>query len=324
MNFKRKLLILLLTFIIFPLNTFAYSKYLIPGGENIGISISNDGVLIVGFYDTENGKNKDLQIGDTITSINNNSITSINDMLSSINISNSDTVVIKLGYKRDGKEYYTNLSLVKDKSGIYKTGLYVKDSVTGIGTLTFIDPKTGKYGALGHSITDSTTNIKFEIKDGKIFKSDITGIDKSVNGQTGEKNAKFYFDTIYGNIEKNLETGIFGTYSDDYNSNNVLEVGEISDIKLGKAIIKTTLTNNKVQEYEIEIVSIDEANATKNILFRITDQSLLNITGGIVKGMSGSPIIQDNKIIGAVTHTVISDNTKGYGISIVKMLESME
>lgn len=321
MNFKRKLLILFLIFCMLPINTLAMSKYLVLGGENLGISIQNNGILIVGFYDCSTKSN--LQIGDVITSINDQEISSINEMLKIIN-TDGDTLNLKIGYKRNNQSLETNLFLKKDSSGVFKTGLYVKDSITGIGTLTFIDPNTNKYGALGHSITDSKTNIKFEIKNGKIFKSDVLSIDKSEDFKTGEKNAKFYFDTVYGTIEKNEETGIYGTYSDDYNSNDLVEVGSIDDIKLGSAYIKTTLKGDKVEKFNIEIISVDKTSDTKNILFKVVDKNLLKETGGIVKGMSGSPIVQDNKIIGAITHTVISDNTKGYGISIVKMLESME
>lgn len=322
MNFKRRLLILFFSLIILPINTFAYSKYLVPGGENIGINIQSNGILVVGFYEIETEKSS-LEIGDIIIYINDERVSSINDMLKIIDTSNNN-IKLKIGYKRNGELKETYLNLSKDKTGVYKTGLYVKDNITGIGTLTFIDPFTNIYGALGHSIVESKTNIKFDIKDGKIFKSSIVSIDKSRDGSPGEKNAKFYFDTIYGTIDKNNETGIYGTYSDDYNSNNLVEVGNLSDIRLGTAYIKTTLDDNIVKDYKIEIIDIDTLSETKNILFKVVDDVLLEKTGGIVKGMSGSPIIQDEKIIGAVTHTVISDNTKGYGISIINMLKSIK
>ena len=322
MNFKKRLLILILSLIILPLNTFAYSKYLVPGGENLGIHIKSSGILVVGFYDINN-KKSDLQLGDKIISINDQSVTSIDEMLKVMN-NDKDMINLKIGYLRGNEKKETTLNLTKDENGIFKTGLYVKDSVTGIGTLSFIDPTTNQYGALGHSITDSKTNVKFEVRDGKIFKADVSSIDRSVDGKTGEKNAKFYFETDYGTITKNTDTGIYGVYKKEYNKDNVLEVMSIEDVKLGDAIIRTTLTDNKIEEYKIKILDIDKDNDTKNLLFQITDDKLLQETGGIVKGMSGSPIIQNNKIIGAVTHTVISDNTKGYGISIIKMLESME
>ena len=320
--FKKRLLILFLSLIILPLNTLAYSKNLILGGENLGIHIKSSGILVVGFYDI-NTKKSDLQIGDRIVSINDQNVSSIDEMINTVNDDRNITS-LKIGYLRNNELKNTTLNLVKDDNGVFKTGLYVKDSITGIGTLTFIDPSNNIYGALGHSITDSKTNIKFEIKNGKIFKADVSSIDKSVDGRTGEKNAKFYFETEYGTITKNLETGIYGIYQKEYNKNNTIEVGNIDEIELSDAYIRTTLDNNKTENFKIEILSVDKDSSTKNILFQITDTNLLNKTGGIVKGMSGSPIIQNNKIIGAVTHSVISDNTKGYGISIIKMLESIE
>lgn len=320
--FKKRLLILFLSLIILPLNTLAYSKNLILGGENLGIHIKSSGILVVGFYDI-NTKKSDLQIGDRIVSINDQNVSSIDEMINTVNDDRNITS-LKIGYLRNNELKNTTLNLVKDDNGVFKTGLYVKDSITGIGTLTFIDPSNNIYGALGHSITDSKTNIKFEIKNGKIFKADVSSIDKSVDGRTGEKNAKFYFETEYGTITKNLETGIYGIYQKDYNKKDTIEVGNIDEIELSDAYIRTTLDDNKVENFKIEILSVDKESSTKNILFQITDTNLLNKTGGIVKGMSGSPIIQNNKIIGAVTHSVISDNTKGYGISIIKMLESIE
>lgn len=320
--FKKRLLILFLSLIILPLNTLAYSKNLILGGENLGIHIKSSGILVVGFYDI-NTKKSDLQIGDRIVSINDQNVSSIDEMINTVNDDRNITS-LKIGYLRNNELKNTTLNLVKDDNGVFKTGLYVKDSITGIGTLTFIDPSNNIYGALGHSITDSKTNIKFEIKNGKIFKANVSSIDKSVDGRTGEKNAKFYFETEYGTITKNLETGIYGIYKKDYNKKDTIEVGNIDEIELSDAYIRTTLDDNKVENFKIEILSVDKESSTKNILFQITDNNLLNKTGGIVKGMSGSPIIQNNKIIGAVTHSVISDNTKGYGISIIKMLESIE
>ncbi len=322
MNFKRKLQILFLTFLILPLNVFAYPKYLVPGGENLGIHIQNNGILVVGFYDNQE-KKSDLAIGDIIVSINDQDTKSINDMLKIVDVKD-DEMNLKIGYLRNQILSYTNMFLKKDINGVFKTGLYVKDSITGIGTLTYIDPNSNMFGALGHSVADSKTNVKFDVKDGKIFRADITSIERSKDGTTGEKNAKFYFDTSYGTIEKNMETGIYGIYKKEYEKDNILEVSTPDKIKIGEAYIRTTLDNNEVENFNIEILNVDLDSKTKNILFAITDDKLLKKTGGIIKGMSGSPIIQDNKIIGAVTHTVISDNTKGYGISIINMLESME
>lgn len=325
MNFKRKLLSILIFFIIIiPLNAFAYTK-LIPGGENIGITIKADGILVVGFYDV-NGKNiaynQGVRLGDKIVSINDEKITTIKELSEKIN-AKTDSININLGIIRDNMLKNVKLKLTKEENGIYKTGMYVKDSLTGIGTITFITPDQ-KYGALGHEVVESATNQKLEVKEGEIYASDITSIKRSIRGETGEKNAKIYFNKIKGNIEKNLETGIFGTYNEKVNEDELLPIGDLSEVKAGEAEIITVVNNNQKERFKIEIISIDKESDTKNFAIKLTDENLVKKTGGIVKGMSGSPIIQNGKIIGAVTHAVVDNPTKGYGISIVKMLESME
>lgn len=324
MNFKRKLLSILIFFIIIPLNAFAYTK-LIPGGENIGITIKADGILVVGFYDV-NGKNiaynQGVRLGDKIVSINDEKITTIKELSEKIN-AKTDSININLGIIRNNMLKNVKLKLTKEENGIYKTGMYVKDSLTGIGTITFITPDQ-KYGALGHEVVESATNQKLEVKEGEIYASDITSIKRSIRGETGEKNAKIYFNKIKGNIEKNLETGIFGTYNEKIKEDELLPIGDLSEVKVGEAEIITVVNNNQKERFKIEIISIDKESDTKNFAIKLTDENLVKKTGGIVKGMSGSPIIQNGKIIGAVTHAVVDNPTKGYGISIVKMLESME
>lgn len=325
MNFKRKLLIILIFFIIIPLNTFAYSKYLIPGGQNIGINIKSDGVLVVGFYEVD-GKNiaynQGLRVGDKIVSINDNDITTIEELSKMIN-SSSEKLNVNLGIIRDNRFKDVKLSLTRGENGIYKTGMYVKDSVTGIGTITFIT-LDNQYGALGHEVLESATNEKLEIKEGQIYESKITSITKSTKGVTGEKNARIFFEKVQGDVVKNLETGIFGHYNVEINKEEALEVADINEVTIGKAEIITVLKDNIKEKYEIEILSIDKNSDTKNFAIKLTDKTLLEKTGGIIKGMSGSPIIQNGKIVGAVTHAVVDNPIKGYGISVIKMLESIE
>ena len=327
MNFKRKLLIFLISFIfIIPLNTLAYSKYLIPGGENVGIKIEALGVYVVGFYPV-NGKNiaKDagFMIGDRIVSINSSKVNNIADLINKINNDDND-IMVKYGVMRDNKMQYITMNLIKDKDGSYKTGIYVKDTITGIGTLTYINPDNNSFGALGHEISEVNTGISFTIASGAIYPSTITSIDKGMFGKPGEKNAKIDMQTVYGNIEKNLETGIFGKLNTKISNEEVMEIVDTNDVKIGKAEIITVLEDNKKEKFDIEILSIDKDNPTKNFFIKVIDKKLLEKTGGIVKGMSGSPIIQDGKIVGAVTHTVLDDPSKGFGISIIKMLESVE
>lgn len=327
MNFKKKLqlsIILLLT--LFPSIVFAYSDKIILGGDNIGIKVYSKNVMVVGFYKVEDsyiGEDAGLKVGDLITKINDKSISSIEEMISIIN-SQKELGYIKITFIRNNKEMSTNLELKKDSNNIYKTGLYVKDQINGIGTLTYIDPNTKIFGALGHEIAEKNSYEKVEIKDGSIFNSEITGITRSENGTPGSKEAKFYSDQVYGKITKNEESGIFGIYTDTFDSLDVIEVEEPDNVKLGNAKIRTVIEGKEVNMYDIEIIHIDKNSPTKNILFKITDQELISKTGGVVAGMSGSPIIQENKIVGAVTHVVVNDPEKGYGIFITTMLEEGE
>jgi len=231
---------------------------------------------------------------------------------------------VEIKYKRNNEIFTTTLKIYQDKDKVQKTGLYVKNSISGIGTLTFIDPNTKLFGALGHEILEKTTGKILEIKDGKIYDSEVTDIIKSENGIPGEKNAKYYSNNVWGNVTENTNQGIFGSYIEPLPDKKLYKVASIDEIKLGKAYIRTVLEGRKIKEYEINITKINENGKTKNLAFEITDQELLNITGGIIQGMSGSPILQNESIIGAVTHVVIDSPSKGYGIFITNMLEEAE
>lgn len=325
MFFKKTALLLLLITLFIPIKVFAYSNYIIAGGENIGIELNSKGIIIVGTYkigNKEPAKEANLYVGDKIIKINDQKVDNINQMLDIIN--NGNLEQIKITYTRENKEYDTKLNLIKDSNNIYKTGLYVKDAITGVGTLTFIDPNTKLYGALGHEIIEKNSGQKLEIKDGKIYNSTVVGITKSNRGDPGEKNAKYNNNQIYGNVLENTKSGIFGNYTSTLPNKKLYKVAKSDEIKLGSAQILTVLDNNEVKAYDINIIKNNENVDIKNILFEITDTNLLNKAGGIVQGMSGSPIIQDNNIIGAVTHVVVDDCTKGYGIYITKMLEEAE
>lgn len=320
-NFKNKLfLILILTTLIIPISAYAYSDEVILGGENVGIEVNSSGVLVVGFYNvngTSPGRDAGLKIGDTILKVDDTVIQGITDLSKHFN----DSKTLKITYKRGNITSETTLNLVQDNK-VYKTGLYVKDSIVGIGTLTFIDPSTKRFGALGHEILEQTTGTKFEIKNGKIFESNVTGIDKADRGSVGEKNAIYNEDKVFGNIDKNDVTGIYGNYSKKYNERDLIKIS--SDVEVGKAFIKTVISGQKKQDFEINILNIDKNHETKNILFEVTDETLLNKGNGIVQGMSGSPIVQNDKLVGAVTHVVVDDPHKGYGILITNMLKESE
>lgn len=326
-KFKKILLIFLLSFIIMPTGALAYSDYVYAGGDNIGIELRSKGVMIIGTYKVKDGypaKEAGLRSGDMITAINDKTISSITDMVNVIH-ENEDSDHVKVTYIRGVEKLETDLKIQKEDS-VYKTGLYVKDSITGIGTLSFIDPNTKKYGALGHEITEKNTGQILEIKDGHIFESEVTGVERSEIGTPGEKNAKLYSDQVTGTVSKNSNQGIFGTYTSDIQSRKQYKVAQPSEVKLGAAKMLTVLNGTTIEEYEVNIVNInkDFSQKTKNILFEITDQKLLQQTGGVVSGMSGSPIIQDDKIVAVVTHVVVDNPKRGYGIFVTNMLEEAD
>lgn len=328
-KFKNKTMLLLLLTIslILPTNVLAYSQYIMAGGENIGIELNSDGIIIVGTYKVNgNDPARDAKLynGDKIIKINDQNVNNIEQMLNIINkMKNTNT--IKITFKRSNEILDTNLNLIKDNNEVYKTGLYVKDAITGVGTLTFIDPNTKLYGALGHEIIEKNTGQKLEIKDGKIYDSTVTSITPSNDGSPGEKNARYDNSKVYGNVSENTKSGIFGTYTSTLPNKKLYKVANSNEINLGSAKILTVLNDNEVKEYDINILKkSDSEQEIKNLLFEITDKELLDKAGGIVQGMSGSPIVQGEYIIGAVTHVVVDNCTRGYGIFITNMLEEAE
>ena len=326
MKIKNKLLNAIILFLlIIPLNVFAYSSYIIPGGETIGIEVNSKGVLVVGFYKVNNsyiGRSAGFEVGDRIIKLNNKEVNNIYSMIETINKTDNNTVEFTI--LRGTSEKNISLNLSEDSDGVLKTGLYVKDSINGIGTLTYIDPSTNIFGALGHEIIEKSTAEKFEIKDGIIFGANVVGIEKSTNGNAGENTATYNKTEVFGKITGNEISGIFGKYTSNVEGKEKLEVAESKDIKTGEATIRTVIKDDKIEEFKINIIKLDDNSDTKNILFEVVDDRLLKEAGGIVQGMSGSPIIQNNKIIGAVTHVIVNDTTKGYGIFITTMLKEGE
>jgi len=320
----KKILITFFISIMIPISVLAYSSEVYLGGDNIGIEVKTKGILVVGLYDINNdyiASSSGISTGDYILEINGKKINNIDEFTNEIDSNRGENVDIK--YKRNNKIYSSKLKVV-NQDGINKTGLYLKDEVSGIGTLTLIDPENNRFLALGHAVLDSSTNNILEIDDGSIYSSYITGINKSSGGVPGEKVGESDSNNKYGVVNKNTNKGIFGEYQIDFNNKNKIKVGNVDEIKLGKATIYTVVDGNNIEEYEINIDSIDKNSDLKNILFTITDKELLEKTGGIVQGMSGSPIVQNDKIIGAITHVIVDDCKRGYGIFITNMLEESE
>ena len=321
----QRLALFLLTFLTVPYSILAYSSKIIVSGDTVGIKLNTEGILIVGSYDI-NGHNTlveaGLKNGDIINKINNKNVNKVEDMVNIIKECNCDN--IDISYLRDKEQKKTNLNLY-ESGNIKKTGLYVKDSISGIGTLTYIDPETKLFGVLGHEIIDNATGQIINIDSGTIFDSKVTGITKSERGIPGEKNAIIYNEKIEGNIFENTNKGLFGKYTSSINTSNLYKVASIRDVKIGDAKILTVLDGTEVGQFSINILKVSEtSDKLKNIEFEVTDKELLNKTNGIVQGMSGSPIIQGDYVVGAVTHVVVENPHKGYGILITNMLEEGE
>lgn len=318
-----KKIFLLLMVLILPANLHAYSEQVLLGGQNVGIEAYSKGVIVVGFYKVDNRYigSETLNVGDIILEIEGYPVNSIKEMTDIIDKNIKDGKVNVL-IKRNNKEKETTMSLVKEGS-VYKTGLYIKEKITGIGTITYIDPNTKITGLLGHELTSALSNNKIEVKNGKLYSSAVSEIDRSTNGRVGSKNAKIDYNNSLGIVNKNSSVGIFGLYKRALPNNKLLNVAKWDEIELGKATIYTTINDSTVLPYEITITKLNknEISTNKSISFTVIDNNLLSVTGGIVQGMSGSPIVQNDKIIGAVTHVLVDDVVKGYAVFIRTMLE---
>ena len=305
-------------------------------GNTVGVKLKTDGVLVIGMSDVvTKGNNKvlpardsSIRPGDTILQINNQKVNGISDLVKEIESSQGKAVTLK--YKRAGKVEETKIIPVKavddDK---YHVGLWVRDSTAGIGTLTFYDPSSGYFGALGHGITDIDTGILMPIKSGELVASDILAVKKSERGSPGELKGVFAEEKKLGTISINSEFGIYGELNDDAQksiSSTLYPIAVRCDVEEGPAYILSNVEGSTVEKYSVEIerVSRHNVNGLKDMVVRVTDERLINATGGIVQGMSGSPIIQNGRIIGAVTHVLVNDPTRGYGIFIESMLKNID
>ncbi len=308
----------------------------IPGGHSIGVKMNIKGVLVVGMEEIENNEGSfinpsleaGLQIGDVLLSINGTDVTNSSHVQDLINDSSKE---VNVRVKRKDEIYNFTVHPVFSKlDNSYRIGLWVRDKTAGVGTLTFFNEANKAFGALGHAITDVDTGILFNVQDGEILNSKVLSVQQGKSGHPGEIKGIFYeADKPIGALRSNTEFGIFGEI---YNSienpmiHSSIPIGYQNDIKKGKAHIYTTLEGNKIEKFEVYIEKINYQTKpdTKSMIIRVTDDRLLNKSGGIVQGMSGSPIIQNNKLIGAVTHVFVNDPSKGYGIFIEWMLKASE
>lgn len=307
-------------------------NYAIPCGTPVGIYLKSRGVLVIGTgtLTGADGMNVEpaygvLRSGDYIEAINGRPLSRKEELIEAVNQSGPEKVTLNI---RRGQEQMTvSMSPVEDEDGKYKLGAWVRDDTQGIGTMTYLD-LNGKFGALGHGISDSDTGDVVEIEDGALYETQILGIEKGSSGKPGVMSGVIYYGTgsQLGEIDANTETGIFGTAGEGLRSrissiSEPVPIGYRQDVQAGPALLRSSVSG-EVKDYQIEIRKVDYSTGhrTKSIVFEVVDEELLSLTGGVIQGMSGSPILQNGKLIGAVTHVFVQDSTKGYGIFIENML----
>ena len=298
----------------------------IPVGNIAGVKLYTNGVLVVGMSEIEGEdsktykpyENTGIEEGDTIIKINDNVISSTDDLIEKVNMSNGEKIEIEYIHDEETKE--CSITPIKTSNEEYKLGLWVRDSAAGVGTVTFYEPSTQSFGALGHGITDIDTGDLLNIASGEFVTAKVLNIKKGEDGNPGKIQGTVEEQETIGEITKNTEFGIYGKIQDlsslNIDTSKEMEVAMRDEIELGKATILCSLDNQTVKEYEIEITKIYKDNHynNKSMEIKVTDEELIEKTGGIIQGMSGSPIIQNGKFIGAVTHVLVNSSTEGYAI----------
>ena len=307
------------------------TRYAIPCGSPIGIYLKSDGVMVIGtgrITSTDGMETEPafgiLKSGDYIEAFNGIPMNTKEDLITAVNQSKGEDSVVSL--RRGGEEVEVGVKPIEGQDGQYKLGAWVRDDTHGIGTITYVD-MNGNFGALGHGISDSDTGNLVETSEGALYSTQIMGIEKGAIGKPGLLSGVIYYgpQSHMGEITQNTDEGIFGTVNQQFQkqvTSEPLEIACRQDVKEGLAYIRSNISG-EMKDYAIEIQKVDYNSDHKNksMVIKVTDPELLELTGGIVQGMSGSPIIQDGKLAGAVTHVFVQDATRGYGILIENMLE---
>lgn len=288
------------------------------GGFPLGFTFNCDGVLVVAI---SNDSSENLEVGDIIRKIEGFNISCEEDISDVLNSKIKGKKRLLLNVQRNGEEKQAYIDPIFDKnSEKFKLGIWIRDDAAGVGTITYVRKDNLRFGALGHPVCDIDTGSMMPVSNGNIYKCNIVGYKKGEKGNAGELKGLFLRNgSVFGSLDKNLKCGVFGTFNKDridFINSELVEVAGRNEIKSGKATIRCTIDGYVPEDYEIEIVKtyFKANNDTKSMFIRVTDQRLIERTGGIVQGMSGSPIIQKGKLVGAVTHVFVSDPTKGYGI----------
>ena len=301
----------------------AFAKELVVGGQAVGIQVETRGALVAGLTQVETAEGikkpaqeAGLREGDVICALNGETVFSASELIE--RIASSDGEAAELSVRRNGESVRIAVTPVKSKDGKWMLGMWLRDGISGIGTVTFTDPGSGIYGALGHSISETDGGGDIPVDKGVITDAEIVGVNPAAAGRPGELNGCSDSGRILGSIDSNTAHGIFGKAAGPLGDRR-LDTGTVTT---GKASILCTLQGRRCEEYSVEINRIYKDSSGEHVMLTVTDPELLERTGGIVQGMSGSPIIQNGMIVGAVTHVFVNDPTRGYGVSIQDMLRS--
>ena len=317
---KRTMERIAVTFIVivcFCSQAAAMPETLVPVGKTVGIHLQ--GELTVAEVE-DSAEQAGLRVGDRIVSVN--GVRAENAEALRLMIEGEETV--DLGIEREGKTMKLEMRPEKTADGA-RLGIRVRDGITGVGTVTFYDPRTGRFGALGHGVSDPKSGRRIETGGGSILSCRVTDVSRGSTGAPGELHGAFSDEDHIGKIDKNSGAGIFGTMDAPCEASTALPAAGADEAKIGRAQILSNVAGTEVQSFDVEVLNIDPNDRNgRNYIIRVCDDDLLSATGGIVQGMSGSPILQDGRIIGAVTHVLVDDPTIGYGISIETMLGAAE
>ncbi len=304
----------------FALQAAAYPAELVPVGAAVGIRMQTDGVVVTGFDDGAPARAAGLKTGDVIRSVDGAAVTEAAELARAVQESGGGKLTITA--LRRGKSVELSVTPAR-AGGVYRLGVYLRDGIAGIGTVKYFDPETGAYGALGHGISDHGSTQLLPIAGGTLLHADVVGVARGKRGSPGQLQGAFGADGGIGTVERNTSCGIFGRMDYDGALPEALPVASRGEVKAGPARVRCTVSGHTVREFAVNIDRVSPDGALgREIALTVTDPALIEQTGGIVQGLSGAPIVQDGKLVGAVTHVLVSEPTQGYGILIDTMLRT--
>ena len=297
---------------------------LVPVGHTIGIKLFAEGVVVIGLAEVDTGSGMltpgadcGLRVGDVIEEANGEEIESSEQFAALLQCGGT----VELNITRDGEDLTLAARPVLGADGTWRLGAWIRDSMAGIGTVTFYDPETGTFGALGHGITDTDTGLLMPLGDGSVMHASVKAVKRGSAGEPGELKGNFDLTHDMGELYANTERGVFGSLEAGvFPEDGAVPVARADEVRTGPAVILSNVSGDSVEAYDIEIIRVLDSAGSQNLLLQVKDELLIEQTGGIVQGMSGSPILQNGKLIGAVTHVMVNEPTKGYGILIENML----